>query len=87
MLFLCISACFFTMQLLAGQNPDATGQVQGTAFVQDSKGPSYIANATVTLQAAVAIETETDESGKFELRDVPPGSYTSWAKSLNSHWN
>ena len=74
-LFLCISACLFTMRLLAGQNPDATGQVQGTAFIQDSNGQSYIAKAKVTLNGPAIMEVETDEDGKFEFRDVPPGTY------------
>ena len=63
------------MRLLAGQNPDATGQVQGTAFIQDSNGQSYIAAAKVTLNGPAIMEVETDEGGKFEFRDVPPGTY------------
>ena len=74
-LFLCIFACLFTMQLLARQNPDATGQVQGTAFIQDSNGQSYIAKAKVTLNGPAIMEVETDEGGKFEFQDVPPGTY------------
>lgn len=75
-LFLCLSACFFTMQLLAGQNPDATGQLQGRAFVQDSMGQSYIAKVKVTLNGPAIMEAETDEVGKFEFREVQPGTYT-----------
>src|SRR5271157_5708422 len=75
-LFLCLSACLFTMQLLAGQNPDAAGQLQGRAFVQDSMGQSYIANAKVTLNGPAIMEAETDEGGKFEFRGVQPGTYT-----------
>lgn len=75
-LFLCLSACLFTMQLLAGPNPDATGQLQGRAFVQDSMGQSYIANAKVTLNGPAIMEAETDEGGKFEFREVQPGTYT-----------
>jgi outer membrane receptor for ferrienterochelin and colicin len=74
--FLCLFACFFTMRLLAGQNADATGQVQGTVFIQDSMGQSYIANASVTLNGPVVVATLTDEGGKFEFREVQPGTYT-----------
>jgi Carboxypeptidase regulatory-like domain len=73
---LCLSIFVFTMTLTARQKPEAIGQIQGTVFVQDSQGPSYVANAKVTLQAAAIMETETDESGKFEFRDVLPGTYT-----------
>lgn len=63
------------MQLLA-KDAEAAGEVQGTTFVQDSKGQSYIANATVTLKGPAILETATDENGKFEFRDVQPGTYT-----------
>jgi hypothetical protein len=54
-------------QSLGRQNPEPAGQVQGRAFVQGSKGQSYIANAKVTLQTATMMETETDESGKIRV--------------------
>jgi len=74
-LFFWLSIFPLVPQSLGRQNPEPAGHVQGTAFVQDSKGQSYIANAKVTLKTATVIETETDESGKFEFRSVPPGSY------------
>ena len=76
-LFFWLSIFQLVPQSLGRQNPEPAGQVQGRAFVQDSKGQSYIANAKVTLQTATAMETETetDESGKFEFRSVPAGSY------------
>src|ERR1700741_644880 len=73
--FLCLSAFLFTMQLLAGQSPETMGQIQGAVFVQDSQGQSCVPNAKVMLQASVVMEAKTDESGKFEFRDVPPGTY------------
>lgn len=39
-------------------------------------GPSYIASAKVTLKGPAVMATETDEGGKFEFREVPPGTYT-----------
>lgn len=75
LLFLWLSIVQLVPRSLGQQNPEPAGQVQGTVFVQDSKGPSYIANAKVTLQTAKVMETETDESGKFEFRSVPRGSY------------
>jgi outer membrane receptor for ferrienterochelin and colicin len=75
-LFLCLFAFLLRTQLLAGQSPDAAGQVQGRALVQDSMGQSYIAKAQVTLNGPATMKTETDSEGKFELREVPPGTYT-----------
>ncbi len=76
LLLLCLSACLFATQLLAGQTSVTMSQVQGTAFVQDSTGQSYIANAKVTLKGPVVMETETDEGGKFEFLELQPGTYT-----------
>ncbi|MGC2528675.1 MAG: DUF2012 domain-containing protein [Candidatus Acidiferrum sp.] len=75
LLIVSLSVLLFAMHLLAGQTPDTMGQIQGTVFVQDSQGQSCIPNAKVILQASVVMETKTDESGKFEFRDVPPGTY------------
>jgi hypothetical protein len=63
------------MRLLANDS-DVVSKVQGTIFVQDSKGQSYIANATVTLRGPAIMETATDENGKFEFTEVQPGTYT-----------
>jgi outer membrane receptor for ferrienterochelin and colicin len=76
LLFLCLSVFLSTMQSLAGQSYETKGQIQGTAFVSDSTGQSYIANVKVTLKGPVVMEAETDEAGKFEFRDVQPGTYT-----------
>ncbi|HMD09192.1 MAG TPA: TonB-dependent receptor [Candidatus Acidoferrum sp.] len=75
LLIVSLSVFLFAMNLLAGQTPDTMGQIQGTVFVQNSQGQSCIPNAKVILQASVAMETKTDEGGKFEFRDVPPGTY------------
>ena len=77
LLFLCLTVFLSPMHSFAGQISETNGQIQGTAFVSDSTGQSYIANAKATLEGPTAtVETETDESGKFEFRDVQPGTYT-----------
>ena len=75
LLIVSLSLFLFAMHVLAGQSPETMGQIQGTVFVQDSQGQSCVPNAKVMLQAPVVIETKTDESGKFEFRNVPPGTY------------
>ena len=60
LLFVCLSVFLSTMQSLAGQSSETKGQIQGTAFVSDSTGQSYIANAKVTLEGpTVTLGTET----------------------------
>jgi outer membrane receptor for ferrienterochelin and colicin len=68
--------CGFCFQPPARPDSEHDAQIQGTAFVSDSTGPSYIANVKVTLKGPKNIETETDEAGKFEFRDIQPGTYT-----------
>jgi outer membrane receptor for ferrienterochelin and colicin len=75
LLIVSLSVFLFAMHVLAGQTPNTMGQIQGTVFVQDSQGQSCVPNAKVMLQAPVVMETKTHESGKFEFRDVPPGTY------------
>jgi hypothetical protein len=61
----------------AKENSGAKGQIKGTAFVQDSTGQSYIATASVSLKGpTVTQKTQTDEDGRFEFRDLQPGTYT-----------
>jgi outer membrane receptor for ferrienterochelin and colicin len=75
LLIVSLSVFLFAMHVLAGQTPNTMGQIQGTVFVQDSQGQSCVPNAKVMLLAPVVMETKTHESGKFEFRDVPPGTY------------
>jgi len=77
LVFLILFLFLFAMNVSAQQKTEALGQIQGTVFVKDSQGQSYVANAKVNLQGlAVTMATETDESGKFEFRDVQPGTYS-----------
>src|SRR5271165_3089287 len=71
-----VGLCLFASQAFAAQSSNPTGQVQGRAFVQEAVGQSYIAKAKVTLNGPAIMEAETDEAGKFEFRDVQPGTYT-----------
>jgi iron complex outermembrane receptor protein len=49
------------------------GTIQGTVTLGDSGQPVH--NAIVTL-LQLRRSVETDESGRYELKDVPPGRYT-----------
>jgi hypothetical protein len=51
-------------------------RIEGTVFVQDSQGNrSSVAGATVKLDGPAALETETDEKGKYVFADVALGTY------------
>ena len=51
-------------------------RIEGTVFVQDSKGNrSSVAGAAVKLDGLAALETETDENGEFVFAAVSPGTY------------
>lgn len=71
-----LGLCLIVSPVVAGQSGEATFQVQGTTFVLDSTGPSYIAKAKVTLIGPVTMETGTDQDGKYEFTGVPAGTYT-----------
>jgi Carboxypeptidase regulatory-like domain len=73
---LLLLVCGFSIEP-ARSDSDHGAQVRGAAFVSDSTGESYIANARVTLEGPmVTMGTQTDEGGKFEFRDLQPGTYT-----------
>jgi hypothetical protein len=77
LLLLCVTVFLCRAQSVAAQTPITAGQVQGTAFIQDSTGQSFIANAKVTLQGmTLTMGTQTDQNGKFEFRSVRPGTYS-----------
>ena len=61
----------------AGAQADGgKGAVEGSVFVLDSEGPSYVPGATVTLRGAKPLQAETDEKGQYSFRDLEPGQYT-----------
>jgi hypothetical protein len=70
-----LSACRYGSRMVA-QIPVSTAFVQGAVSVEDAKGPAYISHAYVTLKGAATLNTETDENGKFEFRQLQPGTYT-----------
>ena len=60
----------------AAQTDDGYGSVEGSVFIVDSEGSSYVPGATVTLQGPKTIQAETDEKGQYSFRAVEPGQYT-----------
>lgn len=71
-----IAACLILVSSATAQTGAATGQVNGTVFVVDTQGPSYVPGAKVTLSGAVPVERETDQGGRFSFPEVAPGTYT-----------
>ena len=70
-LFLCLPSPVCGA-VTCGKN-SCQGTVQGRAFIQDSMGQSYIANAKVTLKGTTVVEAETNEGGKFEFLECSLG--------------
>src|SRR5271157_1343014 len=76
-ILLSIVACLLVVPSATAQTTDvSTGQVDGTVFVVDTQGPSYVPGAKVTLSGAVSVERETDQEGRFSFPQVAPGTYT-----------
>ena len=77
LLVLCLLVFVCRAYSSATETPISTGTVQGAAFIQDPTGQSFIASAKVTLLGqTVTMGTHTDENGKFEFRNVEPGTYS-----------
>ena len=74
--FLFLAAWLFVPSKAPAQSSGTTGQVQGTVFVLDSTGRAYVANATVILNGPAALQTETDQDGRFTFAEVLLGTYT-----------
>ena len=68
--------CMLCVPFLWSQTAARGGRVDGTVFVSDSQGPSYVPGAKVTLSGGTALQQETDSQGHYTFVDVPPGVYT-----------
>ena len=76
LLMLLIVLCLTFSSNSIAQTTVNAGSVEGTAFVMDSGGASYVPGAKITLQGPKTIEAETDGNGKYNFHDVEPGTYT-----------
>lgn len=61
--------------VVLAQTSTTSGRVEGTVFVTDSEGPSYVPGAKVTLSGSVSLQQEADSQGHYTFAEVPPGSY------------
>ena len=60
----------------SAQTGASTGQIDGTVFVVDLQGTSYVPGAKVRLSGPASVEQQTDEQGRFSFDKVAPGPYT-----------
>jgi len=78
--FLLVIASLATNMLVSqhahGQSAAKPGAVEGTVFVVDSGGTSFLPGAKVALKNIATVETESDANGKFGFSGVEPGTYT-----------
>ena len=81
LLFLLLGISLLAPCKIQAQSDNDSGRVQGTVFVSDSTGQSYVADATVTLKGPITLETKTSPDGKYSFGDVPSGMYTIQAKA------
>jgi len=75
-----IAACVIAITPAIAQSRTTTGQVDGTVFVRDFEGPSYVPGAKITLSGAVSLHEEADQQGRFSFPEVAPGAYTLMAQ-------
>ena len=75
-LYLPFIVCLFASIAHGMQLGTRSIRIEGTVFVQDAKGNrSSVAGATVKLDGAAALETETDGNGEYVFAAVSPGAY------------
>lgn len=75
-IFLALVMPWFASRILASEGSNATGKVEGAAFVGDPGHRSYVVGAKVVASGPVTLETETNADGKYAFAAVPAGSYT-----------
>ena len=74
-LALLLASCFGSVAK-GKQRDSSSASVRGTVFVRDSAGnPSLVPDAKVVLKGLTTLEGTTDENGRFEIQDVPLGTY------------
>ena len=78
LLFLLFAICLSAIASWGKQlNTTTTAKVEGTVFIQDSRGnQSFVAGASVKLSGPATFETESDENGKYVIAAAPLGTYT-----------
>src|ERR1700761_28931 len=81
-IFLALVVPWFAPRILANEDSNAAGKLEGAAFVGDPDHRSYAAGAKVVASGPVTLETETNADGKYAFVAVPPGSYTVKANFL-----
>jgi len=79
---LALAVCL-CVSIASGRQPqNATGKVEGVVLVKDSTGnSSFMPAVKVRLNGPSAMETTTDERGKYVFVGVLPGSYVIQASS------
>jgi Carboxypeptidase regulatory-like domain/TonB-dependent Receptor Plug Domain len=76
-ILLLIVACLYFGPSASAQTSVASAQINGTVFVSDSQGPSYVPGVKVTLLgSAISIEQDTDQEGRFSFSGLAAGAYT-----------
>src|SRR5438477_10101763 len=68
--------CVLGVPFALAQTSATAGRVEGTVFVTDSQGPSYVPGAKVTLSGSASLQQETDSQGHYTFAEVPAGTYT-----------
>jgi Carboxypeptidase regulatory-like domain len=68
--------CVLGVPFALAQTSATAGRVEGTVFVTDSQGPSYVPGTKVTLSGSASLQQETDSQGHYAFAEVPTGTYT-----------
>ena len=61
---------------VVAQNSTNPGSIKGQVLVVDSSGNSYVPGASVILNGAASLQTESDATGQYSFSSVLPGTYT-----------